>query len=363
MPDPPGGDDSGRHGLSESLGGRRASTRDARRWSSRRMRRRAAYGGTPSDQKRDGGDRRDQGARAEGDALSFHHDGHGGGQRAARPLWRQPVAAGLSVARAHHRRSGAAVPGTRRPHARLPGRRSNAFCGKAQPGQISRRVGGRDRFLAASGGLGLPPVRAAPCAAGGGRRRRRRVPDRPRAARADDAARRERRFPVRRGAVRAGRRVRAHARPGDEDHLRRRLERVFRPSSGWTAPATSISISTRCGRIRRSTRSASTTTCRSPTGATRTMRRQSGWVRRAYDPAGLRARSPAAKGSTGTIRLADGASGARARGDHRRCFRQAMGVPLQGSRGAGGRTRIRPRGRRARPASRRHGCRAASRSG
>ena len=93
-------------------------------------------------------------------------------------------------------------------------------------------VGEHDQFLGLAHRLGLPPLRAAPCAAGGSGRRRRRVPCRQRASRADDAARRERRFSVRRATVRAGGRCPVDRRAGDQDQLRRGLERIFRAPSG-----------------------------------------------------------------------------------------------------------------------------------
>ena len=54
-------------------------------------------------------------ARAEGHALSVRDDGHSGRQRARRSIHRRSVAAGLSMARAYHLRSGAGA-------ARLAGR-------------------------------------------------------------------------------------------------------------------------------------------------------------------------------------------------------------------------------------------------
>ena len=57
-------------------------------------------------------DPRAEGARAEGHALSVRDDGHSGRQRAARSVDRRGAAAGLSVARPHHLRSGAGRPGS-----------------------------------------------------------------------------------------------------------------------------------------------------------------------------------------------------------------------------------------------------------
>ena len=94
-------------------------------------------------------------------------------------------------------------------------------------------------------------------------RRCRCVPDRFGAARPDDGARRRERPSLRRGAVRrlpptCGRSLGT----GTEDHLRRGLERVFRPSADGrqrrrVLPSRSA-LGARCDRLR----SASTTTCR-----------------------------------------------------------------------------------------------------
>ena len=72
---------------------------------------RPAFGGTPSDDSVRASDRRAEGARAEDHALSVRDDGHSGRQRAARSVERRGVAAGLSVARPHHLRSGAGAAG------------------------------------------------------------------------------------------------------------------------------------------------------------------------------------------------------------------------------------------------------------
>ena len=63
---------------------------------------------------RAGGDRRPQGARAGGDALSDDPDGHRGGEQPAEPLHGPRGAAGISVARTDHCRPGAWPAGNAR---------------------------------------------------------------------------------------------------------------------------------------------------------------------------------------------------------------------------------------------------------
>ena len=146
-------------------------------------------------------------------------------------------AAGLSLARAHHLRSGAGAAGHRRQDGGGARRRSRRSAATADAGRFSRR-GRHDRLRRRRRRLGLPPLRPALCAAGGGGGRRRRLPDRLGTARPDDAARRGRRVSLRRAAVRPGRRRARDPRAGDEDHLWRRLERIFRPPAGGRLAAT-----------------------------------------------------------------------------------------------------------------------------
>ena len=142
-------------------------------------------------------------------------------------------AAGLSLARAHHGDPGAADSRERRTRPLRRGRRSTAFSAAALPGEFHARPATRSlrRFARR---LGLSPLHPALREAGGGGRRRRRVPARRGIARADDAARRGRTLfrSSRRCASWRARCARSSGR--DQDHLCRRLERIFRPSpAGW----------------------------------------------------------------------------------------------------------------------------------
>ena len=103
------------------------------------------------------------------------------------------------------------------------------------------------------------------CATAGGVRR---LPHRDRDAGADDDPLGRIHLSGRAGLSGSSRRCPLDPRVRIKDRLRRRLERVFRAPAGPMARATCSSTSTRSGPIRRSILSASTITCRSPTGGT-----------------------------------------------------------------------------------------------
>ena len=153
--------------------------------------------------------------------------------------------------------------------------------------------------------------------------------------------------------------VRAVLGAGDEDLLRRRLERVFRPPAGRRLGRRLLPSRSALGERRRSTSSASTTTCRSPTGATAATIS----TRRLGTPGATRPisapTSPAARASTGTTPSDADRDGADAHADHRRRLRQAVGVPRQGPRRLVGQPALRPAGRRRGGERRPPGCRKA----
>ena len=154
-----------------------------------------AYGGTPSDASVIRAIARSQGARAGGHVLSVHPDGHSGRQYAARSVIRARPAAGLSLARPHHLRSGAGPAGIARQTRRVE-RRS-----------CVRRNRGAGRLPMANGAMRRMVLHYAQALRAGGRRRY--LSDRQRVARADDAARRRGDLSVRGGAGSArGRRSR-----------------------------------------------------------------------------------------------------------------------------------------------------------
>ena len=78
---------------------------------------RPAFGGTPSDHSVRDLIAELKSARAQGHALSVPDDGYSGRQYAARSVDRRSLAAGLSLARAHHLRSGARAGRLARRHA------------------------------------------------------------------------------------------------------------------------------------------------------------------------------------------------------------------------------------------------------
>ena len=101
-----------------------------------------------------------------------------------------------------------------------------------------------------------------------------------------------------------------------------------------TARATSSSISTRCGLARRSTRSASTTTCRCRTGATATSPPAiPDGFETASDPADLRPMIAAGEGFDWYYAQRRRPRRPPPHADHRRARRQALGLSLQGPRG------------------------------
>ena len=132
-----------------------------------------AFGGTPSDASVDASDRRAEGARAQGHALSVRDDGYSGRQRAARSADRRGAAAGLSLARPHHLRSGARPARLARRHARRRRRRSTRSSASARrpagttaawcctTPTLAASAGGVDAFLIGSELRGLTRVRSA----------------------------------------------------------------------------------------------------------------------------------------------------------------------------------------------------------
>ena len=87
------------------------------------------------------GDRPRQGARAEGDVLSLHPDGHPGGQRARRSLERRGRPAAHPVARAHHARGGAGPGGVVRTRPRRRRDEVAAFFGQAEASDFAAAAG------------------------------------------------------------------------------------------------------------------------------------------------------------------------------------------------------------------------------
>ena len=239
-------------------------------------------------------------ARARGGALSLRDDGHRRpATRLPDPLDRRAGPAGLSLARAHHLRSGArARPArsTRAPRRRRRSRRSSA--------RRRRRLRGRERggVVFRPRRVELPPAHPALRESRASRRRRRRLHHRQRARRPDARALRSRRLSGGRAALHARRRRARRARPGD----RRSPTRPTGPNTARmcaTAAPRCASRSIRCGRTRRSTRSASTFTRRSPTGATAPDHADLAEARSRLRPRlSARAASPAARPSTGTTR-------------------------------------------------------------
>ena len=117
------------------------------------------------------------------------------------------------------------------------------------------------------------------------------------------------------------------------------------------------------GRRERSISSASTSTTRSPTGATAPGHADETSGRSPYDLAYLRSNIRGGEGFDWYYASAGGPGGAGADGDHRRRRGQAVGVPLQGHRGLVVESALRPAGRRRKRRFRPRGRRAPSRSG
>ena len=159
---------------------------------------RAAYGGTPSDadrRRRHPGPRR---ARPRRHAGALHLHGRAGRQRAARSLHRRRLAAGLSLARPHHRLA------RRRParHARQDRRRGRR---RSRPSSAPRAVSdfaiaGERRRLLRPRRVVLPPLHPALRAPRRRRRRRRRLRHRLGAARPHPGAQQRQHLSVRRRA-------------------------------------------------------------------------------------------------------------------------------------------------------------------
>ena len=207
-----------------------------------------------------------QGARPRRHADAVHPHGRAGRQRAARSL-RRRGAAGLSLARPHHvsiRRPASPARPTRRRRPRRRSRRSSARRRRATFASPATSV-----VYSGPAEWSLPPHDPAP---GASRARR------PAAStRSSSASELRGLTQVRVGAstypfvaalVALAADVKAVLGAGDQGHLRRRLVGILRPSAGRRHAATSTSISIRCGRRPTSTPSASTSTGRSPTGAT-----------------------------------------------------------------------------------------------
>ena len=261
------------------------------------------------------------------------------------PLDRRGVAAGLSLARPHHLRSGAGPARLARRHRARPATQVDAFFGVGDADWGYRRMV-----------LHYAQAR-------GERGRRRCVPDRLGAARPDARALGVRRLSGGDAARRARRRRRRRSSaPATHRHLRRRLDRIRR-ACGRSGGATRCAFrSMRCGRRRRSTWSASTTTRRSPTGATAPTISTARWRSSIYDRDYLHGNLRARRSLRLVLRRRRRARRADAHADHRRA-RQAVGVPRQGSLELVVEPALRARRRRRAWRRRRPGCRRASRSG
>ena len=126
--------------------------------------------------------------------------------------------------------------------------------------------------------------------------------------------------------------------PVGEDLLRGRLDASISGITRTTARATSSSISTRSGRTTTSISSASTITCRSPTGATAaTISMRRSWDS-ARSAAYLRANVAGGEGFDWYYAEQRAPRRADAHADHRRRLRQAVGLPATRTSRPGGGT-------------------------
>ena len=183
-----------------------------------------------------------------------------GRQHADRSGNRRSGAAGLSLARPHHLRPGARRGPDRRTRARprrSSRRRSSA---RRQPGDFSNAAGGRRLFRAGRVELSAhgAPLRA-PRGDGG---RGRRVPDRLGAVGLTTLRSATSAYPFVDGLKTLAADVRSVVGGDDRRSPTRRTGANISGTSRPTAPATCTSISIRCGRMRRSISSASTSTTR-----------------------------------------------------------------------------------------------------
>ena len=279
-----------------------------------------------------------EGARAEGGARAVRADGHPGGERAAQPGDGRHRAAGISLARAHHLHAGAGPararptrPLRRRPRSRRSSaRRTRAIFPRGQAGRpmLGRRSGATGAWSCT--------MRISPEMAGGvdafliGSELRR----------ADDAALGDERLSVRGGAQGARGRRAFGAGRRDGDFLCGGLERVFRAPAGRRHRATCTSTSIRCGPTTRSISSASTSTTRSPTGATSRGMLDETSGRSPYDSR----LSPLEHARRRGLRLVlcerGGPRGAGPHADHRRRCTASRGCSASRTSRPGGRTRI-----------------------
>ena len=288
---------------------------------------RPAYGGTPSDSAVVQAIRELK-ARGSGSPLSVHPDGRGAGQRAAGPLQRPRLRhrpAGLSLAWANHL---------------LAGRRL-----RRQPGQERRRRQSSRHILRRGSAIRLRRRRRA-CRVGRRSRRLGPAPDDPALRAPLRCGRRGRRLPDRLGlrAITQGeaapRAIRqspssstspptcARSRPGTKlsyDANGRSTSATIRR----TARATSSSTSIRSGRTMGSILSASTTTCRSPTGATGSTISTPRVSTRSPTSTTCVRTSRAARATTGSMPAPPTAM-PRCGPNHRRRRWPALGLPLQG---------------------------------
>ncbi len=151
--------------------------------------------------------------------------------------------------------------------------------------------------------------------------------------------------------------------PGTKHLLCRRLDRIFRPSAGGRFGRRLLPSRSAVGHRPPSISSASTITCRSPTGATVPRISTSLPAIRSGDaPDYLEANIAGGEGFDWYYASGPGSRCADPHADHRRRLWQALGVPLQGSRHPGGAIRITTGRAASRAPSPPPGCRSRSRS-
>ena len=274
-----------------------------------------AYGGTPSDESRHPPDPGPEGARSRGRALSLRDDGRARRQHACRiptaaPASRPIPGAGASPAiprRAEPARPTAPLRRQRRSNAGSRGlRASAAWCCIMRTSR--RRRAASSGFILGSELVGLTRVRSASGVY-------------PAVARAAGLGGGGARDPRRR----------------HEDRLCRRLDGIRRACArrrrrGALSPRSALR------RTPTSTRSASTTIRRSPTGATAPDHADLAAARSVYDVDYLRGRLGSGEAFDWYYADASDAQRADAHADHRRRLRQAVGLPRRRISSPGGRT-------------------------